>query len=76
MNTHVTTNQEEALERFQGTVTLCQELHLLTHEVCMALIEKGERLREQLSPEGQAELEGTMTFLKDLREELAKLSAA
>lgn len=76
MNTHVTTNQEEALERFQGTVTLCQELHLLTHEVCMALIEKGTSLREQLTPEGQSELEGILTFLKDLREELASQSAA
>ncbi len=76
MNKHIATNQEEALERFQGTVTLCQELHLLTHEVCMALIEKGTSLREQLPPEGQSELEGILTFLKDLREELTSQTAA
>ncbi len=76
MNTHVTTNQEEALERFQDKVTICQELHQLTHEVCAALIEEGTRLRDGLTPEGQAELEGILTFLKDLRKELASQSAA
>lgn len=76
MNTHVTANQEEALERFQGKVTICQELHLLTHEVCMALIKEGTRLRDGLTPEGQAELEGILTFLKDLREEFTSQTAA
>ena len=76
MNKHLTINHEEAFERFQDTVSLYQQFHQLTSAVCTMLIHEGRRLQGQLTPEHQLELEVTLAFLEDLREELASQPAA
>ena len=76
MNKHLSINQEESVERYQDFVLLCQNSLLLTREACTELIDEGRRLQGLLVPEHQLELEVTLAFLEDLREELASQTAA